>query len=281
VAEAIRRGEFRSGKEHFDLHGRDEGRRGGSNVAAARPIFFCHIPKTAGTSVRRALEEAFTPHMIMPDAFMIARNEGRYPPISIFKDGLSLQPGAVRLLRGHYPFAARRLLEDPLTITVLRDPVQRSISELRHLVSIGILDRIEIVRSLEANVLPAMSNAQVQFLSAGPDEEFHWDAPCDANTRFEPGEAELEIALQALEAIDILGLVEDMAGFSARLTQTIGIQLLDEKSNVGDVQLALGQQHIEVIRQHNLLDAVLYRRALGLLSVSSDIHNERTGSPIG
>jgi hypothetical protein len=282
VAEAIRRGEFTSGKEHFDLHGRHEGRLGGfTAVANTRPIFFCHIPKAAGTLVRQALEQAFAPHMIMPDVYMIARNEGRYPPISIFKDSLSHQSGAVRLLRGHYPFAARRLLEDPLTITVLRDPVQRSISELRHLVSIGILDQTEIAESLESNVLPAMSNAQVRFLSAGPDEDFPWDVPRGANSRVEPGQAELEIALKALEAIDILGLVEDMPGFSARLEQATGVQLSDERSNVGDVRLALSQQQIEVIRQHNLLDAVLYKRALSLLSMASEPIESERGSPAG
>jgi hypothetical protein len=270
VAEAVMLGKFKNGEEHFDLHGRREGRRGGFGpVANDRPIFFCHIPKTAGTSVRMALEQAFAPHTVLPDAFMIARGGGRYPPLPIFEQSLSVQPNPVRLLRGHYPFAVHKLLREPLTIAILRDPVQRSISELRHLISIGVLDYAALVRSLDDGVLPAMSNGQVRFLSARFDEELPWEDPFHAYAGGAPEKADLEVARRTLETIGLLGVVEDMPGFSSRLKQTTGVELSEERANVGTAQINLDTGHMEVIRQHNLLDAVLYERALELLGTAT------------
>ena len=270
VAEAVSRGTFKSGREHFDLHGRHEGRQGGFLAAAdSRSIFFCHIPKTAGTSVRLALDQAFAPYTVLPDAFMMARNGGRYPPINILQPSLSVQPNPVRLLRGHYPFAACCLLREPLTITVLRDPVQRSISELRHLVSIGILDQATIARSLEAGVLPAMSNGQVRFLSERFDARLPWDEPSEANSELALDQSDLEVALRALDSIDLIGLVEDMPSFATRLKRVTGVELPGDKANVGTTQLALNAGHIEIIRQNNLLDALLYNRAVELLGAAT------------
>lgn len=262
----MRRGAFRSGKEHFDLHGRLEGRLGGFASGSGRPIFFCHIPKTAGTSLRMALEQVFAPHAILPDAYMMARHGGRYPPLSVFRPSLAASPDSVRLMRGHYPLAARELLRQPLTVTVLRDPVQRSISELRHLMSIGILDRAAIVRSLEAGILPAMSNGQVHFLSAKADAELQWEDPFQADPGGAPDEADLEQALRALETVDLLGLVEDMPAFSTRLRAISGVEIPQARTNVGTEKLALDAGHIETIRRHNELDAALYERARELLA---------------
>lgn len=54
VAEAVERGAFKSGRQHYDLYGKKEDRR----FALLPLIFFVHVPKTAGSTVYSYLAEA-------------------------------------------------------------------------------------------------------------------------------------------------------------------------------------------------------------------------------
>jgi len=46
-----------------------------------RKIFFCHIPKTAGTSLRLSLEQAVGDAAVVPSQTLIFHHGGRYPPL--------------------------------------------------------------------------------------------------------------------------------------------------------------------------------------------------------
>lgn len=203
---------------------------------------------------------------------MLARNGGRYPSLAVFEPSLGTQASQVGLIRGHYPFAAHSLLANPITITVLRDPVQRSISELKHWVAHQVIAHDALTESLDAGVLPARSNGLVRYLSAGPHEELvAWDKPCErGDFDREPTEADLGIAIKALERVDVLGVVEDMPAFATRLKAATGFDLpAMHKVNVSSVRLALSDSHVEVIHRHNQLDIELYQRALQLLATGA------------
>lgn len=94
-------------------------------------LFFLHIPKTAGLSLISLLDAQFTEEEILelhsapsPNAF------NRYTNNQIAK---------IKLVRGHYLFGPydqriyERIVQNPLIITILRDPVERTISAYRHL----------------------------------------------------------------------------------------------------------------------------------------------------
>lgn len=200
---------------------------------------------------------------------MLARNGGRYPPLAVFEETLSAQASQVSLVRGHYPFAAHALLANPITITVLRDPVQRTISALKHWVAHEVIAHDVLMESLDAGVLPPGSNDLVRYLSAGPHEELvAWDERRErGDLQSEPTEADLDAALKTLERVDVLGVIEDMPAFATRLKSATGVDLpAMQKVNVSSVRLALSDGHMEVIRRRNQLDTQLYRRALQLLA---------------
>ncbi|MFG0259641.1 MAG: hypothetical protein ACF8LK_04735 [Phycisphaerales bacterium JB041] len=86
-------------------------------------LYFLHIPKTAGTSLRTFLESRFDvgkvcPHLTMPAMLPT-------PPSEL---------AGFRLFCGHHGLYLNRLLRrDPVTVTVLRDPLARTVSHYRHL----------------------------------------------------------------------------------------------------------------------------------------------------
>ncbi|MBK7403918.1 MAG: sulfotransferase family 2 domain-containing protein [Phycisphaerales bacterium] len=92
-------------------------------LAPEEQLYFLHIPKTAGTSFRTFLELHFDvaqicPHLLLPALLPV-------PPSTL---------AAYRLICGHHGLYLNHLLpRKPVTLTVLRDPVARTVSHFRHL----------------------------------------------------------------------------------------------------------------------------------------------------
>lgn len=92
-------------------------------LAEHEQLYFLHIPKTAGTSLRTFLESRFDfeqvcPHLVLPELI-------RLPPSRLAQ---------FRLFCGHHGLYINKLLgRDPVTLTVMREPVARTVSHYRHL----------------------------------------------------------------------------------------------------------------------------------------------------
>src|SRR5436190_23682948 len=82
-------------------------------MTANGPLYFLHIPKTAGVSFRTLLESRYRPHEVCPV----------YSPRDLFR----VVPGSLdgyRLYRAHLGFTLPAYVSRPLRIvTLLRDPV--------------------------------------------------------------------------------------------------------------------------------------------------------------
>lgn len=87
-------------------------------------LYFLHIEKTAGTSFRTAIEKKFTPEEICPAYHQ--------------DEALSIAPEKLKkykFFRGHYRLSVQQhiTLDMPAALVMLREPVQRTISHLKHM----------------------------------------------------------------------------------------------------------------------------------------------------
>jgi serine O-acetyltransferase len=99
-------------------------------------FFFVHLMKTGGTSFAFQLRKQFQPREIYPSVGFDLRDEGDVAGYVSISRLLRLSPerrADIRVYTGHFPFVASELLDlELVNLTLLRDPVDRTISLLKH-----------------------------------------------------------------------------------------------------------------------------------------------------
>ncbi|WP_297821318.1 sulfotransferase family 2 domain-containing protein [uncultured Paraglaciecola sp.] len=103
------------------------------------PLFFVHIPKSAGTSFRNAFEQQFGLNRVMRDYSPKAPETSAevltsvYRREDIYAFGKKLLDGKTVLLAGHFTaIKYARILPIENMTTFVREPVGRVISEFKH-----------------------------------------------------------------------------------------------------------------------------------------------------
>ena len=103
-------------------------------TASERKYFFIHVMKTAGATLRWHIRSNFKRFQVYPFKqvdlnVQDANYSTRVPDVAADKG----RRRRIQVFTGHFPFVAVELLGMELTtITILRDPVERTLSYLRH-----------------------------------------------------------------------------------------------------------------------------------------------------
>jgi len=85
-------------------------------------LYFLHIPKTAGTSLTKILENNFKSDEVLP--------EYTWPKLL---EKLDVDFSKYRLIRGHFGYWIYKLLsKTPVTLTILRKPIDQTLSLYSH-----------------------------------------------------------------------------------------------------------------------------------------------------
>lgn len=229
----------------------------------AQRWFFVHIHKTAGTALYQRLLEHFPPEAIYP-----TRTEQRAHKASLHVDLLCRRFGErrdeLRMITGHFPLCTTELLGVPFTtITVLRDPVERTLSSLRDMREREPMFRgqpLERIYEEPIRFQCLIQNHMVKMLSITPDEMTD-----GALTALEMGDGHLERAKRNLvERIDVWGVQEDFEELCTELTLRfrwdLGVPLIANPTK----PFAVTDDFRERIANDNALDVHLYRHALWL-----------------
>lgn len=99
---------------------------------------FVHVMKAGGTSFADIIEANFPPAARYPSGFLQGetnpfRRMEAYLYVAGILKAVNSDPDKYRIICGHVPYAIRSLLSERyITLTVLRDPITRTISYLNH-----------------------------------------------------------------------------------------------------------------------------------------------------
>jgi hypothetical protein len=123
-----------------------------------RPLFFLHIPRTGGFSLKTMLEQIYG---------------ARHTLLDLHKyDHKVIDPTDYELIEGHVSFGKARMMAGaPNLFTIVRDPVSRSVSVARHLRHFSRRQRHNILKAGKVKLetlldeVPDLANGQVKQLS--------------------------------------------------------------------------------------------------------------------
>jgi hypothetical protein len=208
--------------------------------------FFVHLQKTAGTTLFRRLRNHFGPDAVYP------RPEDQGDVAAV------LEPEY--LARRFAEHRAELLGSDFVAFTLLREPVERTLSFLRHQRQIAPEHAGAPLETIYADPMlrdGLVRNHMVRMLSLTREE-----MTGGALTRVVVDDARLERAQRNLvERIDTFGIQEDFEAFCHLLTERFGWDL-------GPAHVSNTTRHVEVpeslrerIASDNAMDAELYRFA--------------------
>ncbi len=259
-----------------------------SECSALRQVYFLHIMKTGGTSLVQALR------ILLPAELCLT---------GLFLDHLVLIPKPIlhnaALISGHLPYEALDLLPRPVTVcTIIRDPVERTLSHYWHLKHDPVLrtqhsklsleeflesDRWEAVaRNYQARHLVHRVGVARAWIDFSPQERFRElglpsppDYPLQGlfdTTPIASTGTELEReALACLGSIELVGITERLAELAAQVAAHWGVERpppIDHR-NVGKARPeagALPRRLLKHIQELNAVDMALYEQARARVS---------------
>jgi hypothetical protein len=184
---------------------------------AATRVHFVHIMKTGGTSLVNLARERLGAQACWPP--VAEGGGGIYGDVDRLRALTPQQWEPLRFVSGHHPFAATEISQATVTMTVLRDPVDRAISQLRQrrrvdpAVADASLD--EIYDDVWKRAM-FISDYQVrQFAKTADDDLFHLAG-------LEIDDAAMARARANLARVDVLGLFDRYDEFAAEAVAAFG-----------------------------------------------------------
>lgn len=228
-----------------------------SGHAEAR-LYFMHVPKTGGTTLRCLLEQQLAVQEIYP-----------------YRNSKSARgPVHGELVSGHFPFwfcqDFDEDFESSFKVTILREPVERYLSFLRAKKKADpeLPDLESVIRLRQSSDKyreGLIDNALCRYLSSDPLLE---------------GEDLLESAKQALGRIDCVLFFDRFAQDVIALFKRLGIDI--DEDDIPKINFTqpepVSPQLLEEVVQLNLLDMRLYEYAKNHLSSKKSSYSFRTSS---
>jgi hypothetical protein len=225
--------------------------------------FFVHMHKTAGTALLQRLRIAFGEEAIYPT---VSDNWTYFASmhLDLLRRRFADHGDRIRVITGHFPLCTTELLGAPfVTLTVLRDPVERTLSALRDMRERDAECRGKPLEEIYAHPVKfrcLIQNHMVKMLAMTCEEMTDgFLTVLDLDT------AHLERAKRNLtERIDVWGVQEQFEELCNELTRRFGWDLgpprFANRSAPYDAEDGLRER----IAEDNQLDIELYRFALDL-----------------
>ena len=227
--------------------------------------FFLHLLKTGGTALYQRLKEQFPDQEMYPNASDgDPKIDATHYSLDRLLDRWSVRGSDIRVLTGHFPLCTTELLDGTFTVfTLLRDPVERTLSYLRHHRAIEAGDQDLSLEEIYANPLRFtwfIHNHMVKMLSTRTDEVREGMMSHVELTRHH-----LDQAIENLTAIDLVGLQESFDDFCEELESRYGWDLGEPRFANRTRRAEASASFKKRIAADNALDVELYQHATELV----------------
>jgi hypothetical protein len=199
------------------------------------------------------------------------------------------RPADHQLVQGHFFYNMRQALKpDTAVVAVLREPLARTLSGLRHLQRDPNFHRLHAQAAgktvpqmlRDPAIMLAQANVQAAALCASvPPAEIHQylGRSLPDNPSAEASDLEdpptLELAQRRLAAIDFLGTMDDLPSLIRELSEAMGyhpasrLSLSNQAPGAMTSLEGLSREDVDILREHNQLDLELYERAGDLITL--------------
>lgn len=245
----------------------------------AHRYFFAHVMKTGGTTFHAHVMRNFKERAIYPAEGIDGDKIGAHVMVPRVLGLTPERKAEVQVFSVHFPIAVAWELRicDLVTLTLLREPVTRTISYLRH------IERnrpefkgwdLEKIYQDEFHFRAMLENHQSKVFSMRPDDRFksYMDV-------FRVDAARLEAAKQNLERANVVGLTERFGDFLRLVEEDYGWTF----SDVPDQNVAPGGHEprpgfVDRIKEDNVMDMEFYEYGKAL--VERRLEERRTRQPV-
>ena len=231
-------------------------------------FFFIHVMKTGGASFRSQILSNFGRAATFPDWRLDGAdaNTAIAGIDSLADDRLS----SIRAYSGHFPYLAttrleQRLGEPLIRLSLLRDPVERTISLLGDMQRWNDRNAERTTEELYADpMLYAMFIADYQTKLFALEES---DRPTSHRHIVDMDQSRLTVAMERLATVDTLGLHSDYESFLGRVESERGWQISDhEDRHVAPSPTIVTDDFRQRIASDNRIDIEFYRFAKDLVA---------------
>jgi hypothetical protein len=222
--------------------------------------FFVHIMKTGGAALRRGLMNHFGDAAVYPTKGLDGTDPMTlYLSIDHLRERLDARGDQIRVITGHFPLRTAELIDGRVTtLTLLREPVERSLSYVRQRRFARRKPLEDIYDDLPGGLA---HNHMTKMLSLMPEEMF---------TRMALNRDHLERAKQALAGMDAVGLQERFEDFRDELAARFGWRLGEPEILHTTARVDVPESLRARIAADNALDVELYEFAKQLLATGDD-----------
>jgi hypothetical protein len=256
-----------------------EGRDGGR-------FFVIHLQKTGGVSLLRRLQHHFGERAVYPDSSDGATQLEPVISVEHLRERLRTRGDEIKVITGHFPLCTVELVGGGFTtVTILRDPVERTLSYLRHHLKETPEDRDKRLEDVYADPYRfhgLVHNHMTKMLSLTADEARDWMqkvvemffVPQEQTaawmlTQVEFTPERLERAKQGLASVDAFGFTERFEELCDDLSHRFGWDLGPPKHENESEPAEVSHELRARIAKDNAMDIELYEFAQRLYRTSS------------
>ena len=229
-------------------------------IAPDTTYFFMHVMKTGGTTLVQQIQANFPSSAIFPPSGRTLERRRGYFLVDELRRIDPERRRSIRIYTGHFPFVASEIVGADVTLAVLRDPIDRTLSYLRHCKRYRphMADMsLEQIYDDRWAYVTRIHNYQAKLFGMTIDDEPRSDLQV-----IEVDARRLETALANLERLDVLGLHERYPEFIETLRREHGWKMRDVPNmRVSTEEWEVPPHLPERIAADNAADMAFYDRA--------------------